>query len=82
MDLKTWTQTFSEWFEDFKHKCSTGRHIGIDCYAASSPAEFFAVFSEVFFERPDLLRRHYTKVFEQLRLYYRQDPLTRMRQGE
>jgi len=82
MALKEWTQVFSDGFEDFKHKCSTGRHIGIDCYAASSPAEFFAVFSEVFFERPDLLRRHYTKVFEQLRLYYRQDPLTRMGQGE
>jgi Mlc titration factor MtfA (ptsG expression regulator) len=52
--------------------------IGIDHYAASSPAEFFAVLSEIFFERPDLLRRHYGAVFEQMKRYYRQDPLSRL----
>ena len=78
MDLKAWTEAFSVGFEDLQHRCSNGMHIGIDCYAASSPAEFFAVLSEVFFERPDVLQRHYVKVFEQLRLYYRQDPSTRL----
>jgi Mlc titration factor MtfA (ptsG expression regulator) len=78
MDLKAWTEAFSVGFEDLQYKCSTGKKIDIDCYAASSPAEFFAVLSEVFFERPDVLQRHYVKVFEQLRLYYRQDPSTRL----
>jgi Mlc titration factor MtfA (ptsG expression regulator) len=80
MDLKAWTEAFSAGFEDLQYKCSAGKQIDIDCYAASSPAEFFAVLSEVFFERPDVLQRHYAKILEQLRLYYRQDPLTRMRQ--
>jgi len=57
--------------------CDRGENIGIDCYAASSPAEFFAVLSETFFERPDLLQRHFDAVYEQLRQYYRQDPITR-----
>lgn len=31
--------------------------------------------SEVFFEAPDLLRHEYPAVYEQLRQFYRQDPL-------
>ena len=78
MDSIAWTEAFSTGFEDLQNKCNAGQDIGIDCYAASSPAEYFAVSSEVFFERPDVLRRHYAAVFEQLRQYYRQDPLTRL----
>lgn len=79
MDSATWTRAFSTGFEDFERRCDRGEDIGIDCYAASSPAEYFAVLSEVFFERPDLLQRHYAAVYAQMRLYYRQDPLTRLR---
>ena len=78
MDSIAWTGAFSAGFDDFQHKCRAGEDIGIDCYGASSPAEFFAVLSEVFFERPDVLRQHYAAVYEQLRLYYRQDPLVRL----
>jgi Mlc titration factor MtfA (ptsG expression regulator) len=49
----------------------------IDPYAAESPAEFFAVFSEYFFEWPELVFRHYPAVYAQLRQFYRQDPLER-----
>ena len=78
MDSSAWTEAFSTGFEDLQRKCSAGQDNGIDCYAASSPAEYFAVSSEVFFERPDVLQRHYAAVYEQLRQYYRQDPLTRL----
>jgi len=77
MDAKVWTEAFSAGYEDFQHKCNAGKNIGIDCYGASSPAEFFSVLSEVFFERPESIRQHYTVVYEQLKLYYRQDPLQR-----
>ena len=77
MDQGGWAEVFSVGFEDFQHKCNTGKHIGIDCYGASSPAEFFAVLSEVFFERPDLLQAHYAAIYEQLRQYYRQDLMAR-----
>ncbi|MCP4430539.1 MAG: zinc-dependent peptidase, partial [Gammaproteobacteria bacterium] len=82
MDSKVWAGVFSAGFEDLQDKCNTGKDIGIDCYAASSPAEFFAVLSEVFFEKPDVLKRHYDEVYEQLRQYYRQDPLTRLESVE
>jgi Mlc titration factor MtfA (ptsG expression regulator) len=52
----------------------------IDPYAAEDPAEFFAVTSEYFFSAPDLLNSAYPKVYQQLQLFYRQDPLTRLNQ--
>jgi Mlc titration factor MtfA (ptsG expression regulator) len=78
MDPAAWVEAFSSGFADLQHKCSKGKAFGIDCYAASSPAECFAVLSEVFFERPDVLQQHYAAVYAQLRLYYRQDPLARL----
>lgn len=77
MDAQAWTRAFSDGYADFERRCERGEDIGIDDYAATSPAEFFAVLSEVFFERPDLLHRHYGAIYEQMRQYYRQDPLAR-----
>lgn len=79
MSSEYWFNVFSAAYEDFKLKCDSGVNIGIDCYAASKPAEFFAVMSEVFFETPDLITSHYPAVYEQLVQYYRQDPLSRLR---
>jgi len=78
MSSARWFEALNAGFEDFQQKCSTGVDIGINCYAATLPAEFFAVLSEVFFERPDLLQQHYGLIYEQLRQYYRQDPLKRL----
>ena len=79
MDSGAWTAALSEGFEHFMHRCERGEDIGIDCYAATSPAEFFAVLSEVFFEDPELLNYHYETVYMQFSLYYRQDPMKRLR---
>lgn len=50
----------------------------IDPYAAESAGEFFAVASEAFFETPELLAPAYPAVYEQLRLFYKQDPRARL----
>jgi Mlc titration factor MtfA (ptsG expression regulator) len=78
MDPAAWTRIFSNAFEDFCRRCEHGEDLGIDDYAASDPAEFFAVLSEVFFERPDILSQRYPAVYEQLGRYYRQHPLSRL----
>jgi Mlc titration factor MtfA (ptsG expression regulator) len=49
----------------------------IDDYAAESPAEFFAVMSEAFFERPAVVQDTYPLVYAQLARFYRQDPAAR-----
>jgi MtfA peptidase len=46
----------------------------IDAYGATDPAEFFAVVTEVFFERPDALKAQAPEVFRELAGLYRVDP--------
>ncbi len=47
----------------------------IDPYGSQSPAEFFAVASETFFERPAHLAEGYPAVYAQLKAFYKQNPL-------
>jgi len=46
----------------------------IDPYGATDPAEFFAVVSEVFFERPGALADQDPRLYRALRGFYRVDP--------
>ncbi len=78
MDTTEWVNVFSAGFEHFQQQCSYGQLVGIDCYAATAPAEFFAVLSEVFFECPYIIQQHYGSIYTLLRQYYRQDPLLRL----
>jgi Mlc titration factor MtfA (ptsG expression regulator) len=73
----TWTTELVAAYEDFHARVERGEHTDIDPYAAESPAEFFAVLSEVFFVDPFLLRRDYANVYRQFALFYRQDPAAR-----
>jgi len=77
MSNREWSDNFSHAFDDFQGKLNAGKSTGIDSYAATSPAEFFAVLSEVFFERPDWIEEAYPKVYLQLVDFYRQTPFTR-----
>jgi Mlc titration factor MtfA (ptsG expression regulator) len=74
MSRKRWATVMNAAFEDFRYRVDSGEETAIDPYAAELPTEFFAVTSEVFFEDPNLLRHEYPEVYEQLRLFYRQDP--------
>jgi Mlc titration factor MtfA (ptsG expression regulator) len=46
----------------------------INAYGATDPAEFFAVASEVFFERPSRLAAEHPELYAELSAYYRVDP--------
>jgi Mlc titration factor MtfA (ptsG expression regulator) len=78
VETKGWVEVFTAAFHDFQEQCERLGYHKIDCYAASSPPEFFAVFTEVFFEQPGLLQEHYADVYAQLSSYYRQDPAARL----
>ena len=75
MRTTAWTAAFSEAYQQLTQRLEHHHRMCINPYAASSPAECFAVFSEYFFTAPEILRNHFTAVYEQMRLYYRQDPL-------
>ncbi|GGC01786.1 hypothetical protein GCM10011352_29940 [Marinobacterium zhoushanense] len=65
-----WTRTFSRAFERLNQQLDSGVETRIDPYAATSPAEFFAVTSEYHFERPDILREAFPAVAELLGRFY------------
>lgn len=74
MDPAVWSQAFNAAYRDFLEREAGDAELPLDEYAAESPAEFFAVASEAFFEQPDRLGHHYPEVYRQLSLFYRQDP--------
>jgi Mlc titration factor MtfA (ptsG expression regulator) len=78
MSLADWANVFNAAYQDLCGRVDAGEEPEIEPYACESPAEFFAVLSEYFFEMPDVLNADYPAVYEQMRLYYRQDPLTRL----
>jgi Mlc titration factor MtfA (ptsG expression regulator) len=78
MQRTAWAEAFTEAYEDFYRKVDSGITCGIDEYAAESPAEFFAVVSEAFFESPEKVAATYPGVYAQLTHFYRQDPAARL----
>lgn len=76
MVSQSWADNFSRAFEDLQARIHAGESTVIDGYAATSPAEFFAVLSEVFFERPEQIDSVYPQVYQHLADFFRQDPLS------
>src|SRR5882724_6942640 len=74
MDRRAWARALEEAFEGFCDALERGRDTWLDPYAGEHPSEFFAVISEAFFEQPAETRRRYPEVYEQLKLFYKQDP--------
>ena len=77
MERQDWTRALSHAFESLTRDLSHHRRSHINAYASTSPAEFFAVVSEYFFIAPDKLQHHYPTVYEQLALFYHQNPAKR-----
>ena len=82
MSIETWASTLTSAYDDFCACVDCDEPTDIDPYAAESPAEFFAVLSEVFFADPLVLRDEYPAVYEQFTRFYRQNPAARARAQE
>ncbi len=78
MDRQAWIRHFTHAFGELGELLDADAEPLIDPYAAESPAECFAVFSEAFFETPDFLSAYYGEIYGLLRGFYRQDPLLRL----
>ena len=81
MSRGQWASAFSAAYEGFCKRVDEGEDTVIDEYAAESPAEFFAVVSEAFFETPHAVLDAFPDVYAQLALFYRQDTVARIRAG-
>ncbi len=77
MTREAWSAAFTAAYDDFCRRVDSNEDTAIDPYAAESPAEFFAVLSEAFFETPRAVLTAYPQVYAQLKSFYRQDPALR-----
>lgn len=78
MKRESWTEDFTRAYEKLLNHMSGGHRGRIDPYAVESPAEFFAVVTEFFFERPRILKQELPAVYSQLAQFYQQNPLNRV----
>jgi Mlc titration factor MtfA (ptsG expression regulator) len=82
-DRSRWLKTFTAEFALLQQRTEVARAdpAGPDDsllsdYGATSPAEFFAVASEVFFERPQRMSLEHATLYEEMRRFYCVDPLS------
>ena len=79
--LRDWQRAFAAAYDDFCDQVDAADRLGydtdLDPYGSDSPAEFFAVMAEAFFETPELLNASYPEVFSLLGRYFGQDTLSR-----
>jgi len=71
MVRKQCTESLSHAYSNLYQQIECHHHTFINSNAAENPAEFFAVLSEVFFVKPELLNKLYPQVYRQLSLFYR-----------
>jgi hypothetical protein len=69
-----WARTLQQDYERFRRSVRYRRPLVLDEYGATDPAEFFAVATECFFERPKELQQVHPRLYEELKRFYQQDP--------
>ena len=79
---RSWASAMSKEYRVLQRKARRGGRTLIDRYGATNPAEFFAVATETFFEKPRQMAEHHAELFEVLRDYYRVDPRDWQRNGD
>jgi len=75
---RVWARVIRERFEELRKKTLDGESDLLSAYGATNRAEFFAVATESFFERPVELRERYPDLYRELKGFYRQDPAERV----
>jgi Mlc titration factor MtfA (ptsG expression regulator) len=70
-----WAECFQKEFDYLREEVSHHKRDVIDSYGATNPAEFFAVVTETFFEKPEQLKRKHAELYDELKDYYRLDPI-------
>ena len=71
---RTWSRVFHANYADFLQRTEEGTETVLDAYGATNPAEFFAVATETFFEKPQQLYEERPEMYAELMRYYHLDP--------
>ena len=70
-----WSRVFSEEYIRLRDKMSANKQTLIDSYGAVSEGEFFAVITELFFEKPQLFDKEHPELYKELIKFYHLNPL-------
>lgn len=73
-EYRAWADVATREFEALRHAAEAGVPTLLDTYGASDRAEFFAVATETFFERPRALQARHPELYAALQKYFRQNP--------
>ena len=71
---REWGEVCTRVYFDLQKKVEKGKKTFLNGYAAVNEAEFFAVATETFFEKPRQMVKHHAELFEVLKRYFRVDP--------
>jgi len=71
----SWGEVMRTEFASLRSAEDIGIPTLLDTYGATNPAEFFAVATEAFFERPRALRSRHPKLYAELQRYFHQNPV-------
>jgi Mlc titration factor MtfA (ptsG expression regulator) len=74
---QAWARAFQREYNALVNDLRWGRPTLLGAYAATNPAEFFAVATEMFFERPWDLKAKHPELYGQMREFFKQDPAER-----
>lgn len=77
--FQDWVEIFTREFLRLQREVENGRKTVLDPYGAIHEAEFFAVATELFFDRPLKLQKEIPDLYDVLTAYYRQDTAARER---
>ncbi len=75
-----WARVLGEEYQHLVDSVARHRPTAIDAYGATNPAEFFAVATESFYEKPVQLSKRSPELYDELRRFYRRDPAALQRQ--
>ena len=73
---RSWAQVLSAEYERLCSKTRSRKRSVLNKYGATNPAEFFAVATEAFFEKPKQMHKKSPELYEELKSYYQIDPLS------
>jgi MtfA peptidase len=73
----SWAHVLGDEFAALSRKLHEGLRSDIDPYGATNPAEFFAVVTEMFFEKPRPMKQRHPALYGELAAFYQQDPAAR-----
>ena len=71
----TWARVLSKEYEALQRKKRKRRKSVMNKYGATNPAEFFAVTTETFFEKPKQMKKKHPELYDELRNYYKLNPV-------